>query len=126
MSFTCPNCLVGSALNITTSISLAPDSRSDDIMLQIVRCQRCNFRGAAIYEESRRGGFDSESWDHRGYRLAPEELAELDNLIKGCPAKKDQRCRCSSHRALTQKNEYGRWQAPFATDWQRSFPMRRS
>lgn len=125
MSFTCPECLVSNVLSITDSISLAPDSRSDEIILQIVRCRYCNFRAAAIYEESRRGGFDSESWDHRGYRLVSEELAELDRSIKGCPAKTDQRCRCPSHRALTKKDEYGRWQAPFEIDWQRSFPMRR-
>jgi hypothetical protein len=125
MAFTCPDCRISGALAISNAITLPPDSRSDDILLQIVRCGRCGFRGAAIYEESRRGGFDSESWDHRGYRLEAEELAELNRLIKACSSKKNKNCSCSTHRALGKKNEYGRWQPPFETDWQRSFPMRR-
>jgi hypothetical protein len=126
MAFTCPDCLVSGALTITKSITLPPDSRSDDIILQIVRCRRCQFRGAAVYEESRRGGFDTESWDHRGYRLARKDLDTLDRLITDCPTRNDGRCNCQSHRALAKKNEYGRWQTPFEADWERSFPMRRS
>jgi hypothetical protein len=126
MTFTCPECLASSALVITNSITLAPDSRSDDIILQVVRCQRCNFRGAAIYEESRRGSLDSESWEHRGYRIAEEALANLVRMIKSCPSKKDPDCACSSHRALGKKNEFGRWQAPFEINWERSFPIRRT
>ena len=126
MAFTCPDCLVSGTLTLTDSIVLPPDSRSDDIILQSIRCRRCGFRGAAIYEESRRGGIDSESWDHCGYRLEKEELAELNRLIKTCPAKKDMGCDCPSHRALNKRGEHGRWQAPFEANWERSFPMRRS
>ncbi|HSG18260.1 MAG TPA: hypothetical protein VLE70_18330 [Anaerolineae bacterium] len=124
--FDCPDCATAWSLRIVTSITLPPDSRSDDILLQIVRCGSCSFRGAAIYEESRRGNPDSEAWDHRGYRLGDQELADLQRLIASCSTKKDKSCRCSAHRALSQKNEYGRWQPPFATDWNSSFPMRRS
>ena len=125
MSFNCPDCATG-GLKISRSIALPPDSRSDDIIVQVVRCGHCGFRAAAIYEESRRGGLDSESWDHRGYRLDKEELAELNRLMAACPDKKNKRCPCASHRQLGQKNEYGRWQPPFETDWERSFPMQRS
>jgi hypothetical protein len=122
--FECPECKRG-GLSISVAITLPPDSRSDDIILQIVRCRYCKLRAAAIYEESRRGNFDSESWDHRGYRIGREELAELNRLIKSCRTRRDKRCDCPAHRALGQKNEYGRWQAPFEIDWERSFPMRR-
>jgi hypothetical protein len=112
MAFTCPECLTGGALSISTSITLPPDSRSDDILLQLVRCRHCGFFGAAIYQESRRGGFDSESWDHRGYRLETGELAELKRLIGSCPSKKNKGCACSAHVALGKQNEYGRWLPP--------------
>ncbi|MFN2223864.1 MAG: hypothetical protein ACK2UH_15005 [Candidatus Promineifilaceae bacterium] len=123
-NFECPECK-RDGLSISLSITLPPDSRSDDIILQIVRCRHCKFRAAAIYEESRRGGLDSESWDHRGYRISQEELARLNRLIKSCRTKRDKHCDCPAHRELSQKNEYGRWLAPFEIDWQRSFPMRR-
>lgn len=122
--FECPECQQG-GLTISLSITLPPDSRSDDIILQIVHCRHCRFRALAIYEESRRGGFDSESWEHHGYRIGQVELAELNRLIKSCRTKRDRHCDCPAHRALSQKNEYGRWQAPFETDPRRSFPMRR-
>ncbi|MGD2078998.1 MAG: hypothetical protein PVH18_11485 [Chloroflexota bacterium] len=124
-SFACPECKANS-LYIIHAITLPPDSRSDDIILQIVACRRCKFRGVAIYEESRRGGLDSESWDHRGYRIDAEEVDLLRQLIKACPETGNQRCTCLSHRLLGTKNEYGRWEPPFESDWQRSFAMRRS
>jgi hypothetical protein len=123
--FECPECQTAN-LAITRSITLPPDSRSDDIILQIVRCRHCHFQAAAIYEESRRGSLDSESWDHRGYRISREVLAELNRLIKACIARRDAGCDCPSHCALSRTNEYGRWQPPFEIDWQRSFPMLRS
>ena len=122
--FECPECHTAN-LAISLSITLPPDSRSDDIILQIVRCRHCHFRAAAIYEESRRGRLDSESWEHRGYRIGQEELARLNRLLKSCQARKDKDCDCPAHQALGQRNEYGRWLAPFEVDWQRSFPMQR-
>ena len=75
MAFTCPECGFPKALKIVLSITLPPDSRSDDIIVQTVQCDLCQFRAAAVYEESRRGGFDSESWEHRGYRIGEKDLA---------------------------------------------------
>ena len=124
MAFVCPNCLIPQALNIDKSITLPPDSRSDDILLQTVRCSQCGFRGAAVYEESRRGGMDSESWDHRGYYLSESDLKWLSALINRCPAKKNKKCRCQAHKELGQKNEYGRWIRPESFSWEKSFPMR--
>jgi hypothetical protein len=124
MAFVCPNCLTPQALNIDKSITLPPESRSDDILLQTVRCSQCGFRGAAVYEESRRGGMDSESWDHRGYHLSESDLKWLSALINRCPAKKNKKCLCQAHEELGQKNEYGRWIRPESFAWEESFPMR--
>ena len=124
--FDCPDCATAGSLRIVSSITLPPDGRSDDILLQIIRCGNCNFRGAAIYEESRRGNPDSESWEHRGYRLGIQELADLVHLIASCSANNDRGCRCSVHQTLSRTDEFGRWQPPFVTDWKSSFPVRRS
>jgi hypothetical protein len=124
MSFVCPNCGFQKALRVVESITLPPDSRSDDIILQIVRCDLCRFRGAAVYQESRRGNPDSESWDHVGYELDDEDVNRLSSTISQCPAKKDKDCRCRSHKTLGQRNEYGRWMLPGNIDWGETFPMR--
>ena len=124
MAFVCPKCEMSQALDIDKSITLPPDSRSDDIILQLVRCGRCGFRAAAVYEESRRGGMDSESWDHRGYYISASELKWLSDMIKQCPNKKNKKCRCHAHKELGQKNEYGRWIMPEAFSWDKRFPMR--
>ena len=125
MSFVCPECLTANALRISESITLPPDSRSDDILLQIIKCTQCRFQGAAIYEESRRGGFDSESWTHEGFRLSAKELKQLAALINRCPNKKNKNCQCSSHKTLKRTNEFGRWQMPDVIDPQHAFPLRR-
>lgn len=126
MAFSCPECGTAGSLGIVQSIVLAPDSRSDDIILQLVRCRQCRFRAAAVYEESRRGRLDSESWEHIGYRLSSQELAELSAMMARCPSKKDSRCRCPAHQALGQRNDAGRWQPPFRTGQQNAFPMRQT
>ena len=69
MAFLCPACDAAGGLKITRRLELPPDSRSDEITLQIVRCRRCNFEGLAIYEESRRGALGDEAVDHRGYMV---------------------------------------------------------
>jgi hypothetical protein len=124
MPFICPECDRQQVLHIRQSITLPPDSRSDDILVQIVSCESCGFRAAAVYEESRRGSMDSESWDHTGYRLGRKELTQLGKLIRSCPSKKNKRCTCASHKTLSRTNEYGRWQLPDGFDWNNTFPMR--
>jgi hypothetical protein len=48
MSFECPKCLAPESLDILDSIALPADSRSDEIILQIVGCGRCGFQALAI------------------------------------------------------------------------------
>jgi hypothetical protein len=125
MAFVCPNCGFPQALKIEGSIALPPDSRSDDIILQTVRCGLCRFFGAAIYEESRRGGMDSESWDHLGYALRAGDFEWLSSLINNCPDNRNKNCQCPVHKELGKKDQFGRWLRPEGFSREESFPMRR-
>jgi hypothetical protein len=106
---TCPDCSRAASLRITLSIELPPDSRSDEIALQIVECSTCGFAGIAVYEESRRGPLDRETWDHTGYRLPKTELRDLRKTMRSCPDPTNPRCACPAHRWLSQTGASGRW-----------------
>ncbi len=123
MPFVCPECMTRGTLKITHSIELPSDSRSDEIAVQIVRCSHCKFRGVAVYEESRRGALDSESVDHRGYKVKTADLRSLIRKIKACPDPKNARCQCPSHRSLGQKDSWGRWQGLADIEFQDAFPI---
>ncbi len=110
MPFLCPQCKQPQ-LNITSKIELGPDSRSDEIMLQIVKCYQCGFSGIAVYEESRRGSLDRESFTHYGYRVSSADLGALRELIKNCPDPRNRRCECFTHHTLNVKDISGRWYA---------------
>jgi hypothetical protein len=122
-SFICPECSTEGSLKIIQSLALPPDSRSDDIILQILECQKCNFRGAAIYEESRRGAFDSGDWEHLGYHVHKEQLDALSAVMAGCPDPGNIRCQCQVHDLLGQRKKNGRWRRPAGFVDQRTFPM---
>jgi hypothetical protein len=109
MAFICPHCTRVGALRIVSRIELPPDSRSDEITLQIVTCAQCGFTGIAVYEESRRGALDSASFSHTGYYAEQNDVASIKRLIDACPTPKNPRCPCPSHRTLGHKNEFGRW-----------------
>jgi hypothetical protein len=108
MSFLCPKCS-NRSMNIVSSIELPPDSRSDEIAIQITKCSQCSFVELAIYEESRRGALDSESVDHRGYYVKTTTLTSLLNRISRCPEPRNPRCKCSVHSTLNSVNAFGRW-----------------
>jgi hypothetical protein len=108
MPLVCPAC-GHAALGVSAALELGSDARSDEITLQIAECSSCRFSGIAVYEESRRGGFDSESVDHRAYRAPPESVAALKERLAGCPRPRDPRCRCAAHKALGRRNAQGRW-----------------
>jgi hypothetical protein len=109
MPFQCPECTTSRSLAITTSIELPSDSRSDEITLQIVRCSRCRFEGITVYEESRRGRLDSESFDHYGLHVDLPDVKAVKKAIKQCPNPRSARCKCEAHRILGQKDSSGRW-----------------
>jgi hypothetical protein len=108
MPFICPSCSI-SSLIIDSSIELSPDSRSDEISIQLVKCLECNFIGLAIYEESRRGSLSSESLHHHGYYVANTLLSSIKETIESCPDPKNSKCKCAAHCILNQVNEFGRW-----------------
>jgi hypothetical protein len=107
MPFQCPECQ--GTLRITASLELPPDSRSDEITLQTVRCRDCGFEAIAVYEESRRGALGSESVDHRGFRIEAPDLRALRRQIRSCPRPRDPRCDCPAHQALGRRDRSGRW-----------------
>lgn len=80
-------------------------------MLQIIKCYQCSFSGIAVYEESRSGSLDRESFSHYGYRLSLADLRALRELIKHCPEPGNRRCECFAHHTLNVKAISGRWNA---------------
>ncbi len=104
----CPKCNAGT-LKIISCIELAPNSRSDEISVQITRCSQCRFTGLAIYEESRRGPLDKESIAHRGYCVSSTNLTALKQLMKQCPDPRNPKCQCEVHRAIGRVDDDGRW-----------------
>ena len=81
MGLLCPKCLDYS-LSIKDKLELPPDSRSDEITLQIIKCKKCSFEGVAVYEESRRGNLDDYSFSHIGYVLSGRALSQVKRAIK--------------------------------------------
>lgn len=108
MSFICPDC-AGKRLRIASSLELPPDSRWDEITLQVVECPECGFRGAAVYEESRRGALDSEVWNHRGHRLAAAPLQTLIEDVAACPEPGNSACPCATHQKWGRTDATGQW-----------------
>ena len=106
--FVCPKCQAA-ALAIGDCIDFEPDSRSDDITLQLVGCSRCGFEAVALYEESRRGSLDSEASCHTGYFVNGATLISIKDGIKACPAPRDGGCLCDWHSLLGARDARGAW-----------------
>ena len=106
--FVCPKCQAA-ALAIGDCIDLEPDSRSDDITLQLVGCSRCGLDAVAVYEESRRGSLDSEASSHTGYFVDRPALVSIKDAIKACPAPRDSGCQCERHTILGARDSRGTW-----------------
>jgi hypothetical protein len=121
-AFLCPACGLPQ-LAIKYGISLSPDSRSDEIEVQLVECDACDFEGAAIYEESRRGALDSESVSHLGYRLNEWQYVSLKKQIRVCTQRDNAQCECYSHTVLGRQDEDGRWQGIPGLNWEHVFEM---
>jgi len=123
LPFTCPDCSRPGSLRITLRIELPPDSRSDEITLQVVECSDCGFAGIAVYEESRRGSLGSETWNHTGYHLPKAELRDLRKMMKSCPDPTNPRCTCAAHQYLSPTDAAGRWNALHSLDTRDAFPI---
>jgi hypothetical protein len=107
MAFACPSC--GDAgLEIAFSLELPPRGDDDEITLQTLKCAACNFRGVAVYRESRHGSLESESWSHDGYPISDAALERLNVALLRCPTPRDKRCQCPTHISLASED----WIAP--------------
>lgn len=95
--FLCPQC-GAYGLKILQAMDLPPDNRSDDVILQIVECNSCSFKGLSLYEESRRGGMDSESWEHTGFWTTDAAVTEVETFFSQCSTLRDKRCGCDAHK----------------------------
>lgn len=124
MAVACPSCSSAGSLRITVSLELPPDSRSDEITLQIVVCSRCDLTGIAVYQESRRGALDDDSFDHTGYYVESEDLLALREAIAACPSPRNARCRCATHRRLGRRDRTGRWDGLAKYSLGKPFAMR--
>ncbi len=122
-AFICPKCSTKGTLEISQSIALPPDNRSDDIIIQILACRQCGFRGGAIFEESRRGAMTGESWQHTGFLVRDIQLDALIAVMSGCPDPNNINCLCQVHTLLAHKNKRGTWQRPAGFDDQRTFSL---
>lgn len=125
MSFQCPSCTNKKSLKIIESIELPPDSRSDEISLQVVRCITCNYLGLAVYEESSRGALGSESVDHYGY-LADQKISKtVQSMIMRCPKPRNAKCECATHQELNNRDKSSRWLRPGLEPGQQTYPMKK-
>lgn len=120
MPLVCPAC-DAATLQVAQNLELPPDSRSDEITLQLVECTSCGFRAVATYEESRRGGLTDEAIDHNGYKLPDDQLDTIAALMGLCPDPDDASCTCASHQELGRRDGHGRWVGVGREGW---FPMR--
>jgi ferredoxin len=124
MPFRCPQCRSEASLEITAALELPPDSRSDEIALQVVGCRMCGFRGLAVYEESRRGSLERDDFSHIGYRVSPDAVESVLAAIRSCPQPGNVRCKCEAHTALSRKDVYGVWQGLLEMQHGQTFGMR--
>ena len=124
MPFICPLCNKNGSLVISHSIELPADltSGSDELTLQVVACDKCEFRGAAVYTESRRGR--GESWHHYCFAAPNDALKALAALIDTCLTPADRNCSCSAHHTVGSRDLHGRWTPPIPIEARKTFPMR--
>jgi hypothetical protein len=109
MGLICPQCGIEGEFRIRAGLELPPDGRSDEITLQASVCHGCGLFSVTVYEESRRGSLDQDSFDHYGYRLDGLEFERLVGLITACPRPDDRRCSCPTHRQLSRTDDQGIW-----------------
>jgi len=79
-AFRCPQCRE-CTLKITDHLEIPPDRDWDEITVQIVHCTNCGLEALGVYQESRRGRLDSETWNHAAYRLNPTDMQRIAEII---------------------------------------------
>ena len=104
-------------------MELPADSRSDEISLQVIACSNCDYKGLAVYQESRRGDLRSEAWEHTGYRVENKSVIMVDRLIRKCPQPGNSACSCRSHLVFRIYDQVGVWQGLKQINFIGSFQM---
>ena len=126
MGLVCPVC--GEAtLMVAARLELPPDDRSDEVAVQVLSCSQCDARALGIYEESRRGALDDESWSHVGYPMEPEAAEALAAKLRRCRHPGSPRCACATHRSFRRAGQDWRdslpgvrWDKPFAVRYEKT------
>ena len=124
MSFRCPQCKTLTSLDITRRIELPPDSRSEEITLQVVECYACGFSGLAVYEEPRHGLLEADDWVHIGYWVSKDAVDSVKSAIQSCPNPDDPQCACPVHSSLSRKDIHGVWNGLLEMERGHTFSMR--
>lgn len=109
MPFACPSSNRLNSLRVLLALELPPDSRSDEITLQVVECEACGFAAPAVYEESRRGAIDREQVHHNGYWVERALVDALAAALRACPQPWHSNCLCATHQALGRRDRNDRW-----------------
>ena len=108
-AFRCPQCSE-CTLKITAHLEIPPERDWDEITLQVVDCSRCGLGAVAVYHESRRGSFETENWQHNGYRIDPHDVDRLMEILSHCPRPHDSSCLCSAHLEFGMTNKKLQWE----------------
>lgn len=109
MDYKCPECGIRLVLQVQSAIVLPADDRDDEVSLQLVECDHCDYQAVAVYRENRRGA--EEAWSFEGHAVPAELRAELESAVSSCPEPKNPRCGCAGHAqavGISQKIEDGR------------------
>lgn len=82
--FACGACKA-EAMEIKIAVDVEPDSDSDEARAQVLRCSACGRGALGIYEESRRGRLDSESWRHWGWIVDDDVITTATERLQAEP-----------------------------------------
>jgi hypothetical protein len=124
MSFKCPQCGDPDSLEIVASIQLPKEQCINEVTLQVVECNSCQFGALAVYEEKRHSPMDTRDWKHVGYLVQENELQAVKQAILECPERLNPDCRCPVHARLGLCDVSGEWVGLDGIDMSRPFVMR--
>ncbi len=124
MPFRCPQCLTLDGLEIETAIELPPARDMEEITLQVIGCQVCEFKGLAVYEETHGSFHGNERFKHIGYWVSHDAVESVRRAIETCPKPHCSDCDCAVHTALGQKELNGEWRGLLEMQRGHTFSMR--
>lgn len=103
----CPDCSGARTVTSSGAIELPPEEFWDDVFLNLVSCNSCEFRGVIVALESRgHGALGDDTNERTARRLGSGSWESLRSLIEACPSSRSRRCRCPAHRELAGPGKY--------------------